>query len=470
MVPPFTAMASGYTSTYITAITYQNMSSDLANVTFSFYAENSATKIDVTRTLSATASSSLNVGTLSEIGTTFKGSVVMSSDKLIVATMVQLPQDGVVKNRPLSNGFSAGAPTALIATALRQQFNQSTLISVQNVESVNTATVTGKFYAAGSATPAATTTIDLPPGAAKYYDLGAATLDAALTGLPTPFNGSVVFTAAQQGAPANAANIVASAMELHTANNGTKAFEGVAAGANTVYMPSALCLTYGTQQSTFYAVQNTSSSEDANVLVTYSNSYTQTAVIAPGNKASFITCNAKLNDAAMPTGSYNGSATVSSTGGAIVAIGKVQDGAQNITSAFLGASAGTYKQALPYVRWAQQVNYDAGNSRGQRAFIAIQNLGGDIAAGAVTVKYYDYAGNLQGTHTLGAILAGAKVNSDASKTAEALTEFGYYGSIFGGGAIVEGPADSHLAVVVRIMSGLSGGGAVGEDYNGIDVP
>jgi hypothetical protein len=466
-VTAFSAMASGYTTTYTTAITYQNMSTSPAVVMFSFYPEGSSTKVDVSRTLSPTASSSLNIGGLSEISSPFKGSVVMSSDQLVVATMVQLPQNGIVKNRPLSNGFSTGAPTALIATAVRHNFSQETIVSIQNADSVS-ATVTGLFYASGSVAPVVTTTIDLPPGAGKYYDLGAATLDPALTGLGSAFNGSIVFQAVKLGTTTGA-NIVASAMEMNTNNNGTKAFEGVASGSNTLYMPSAMCKMYATQQTTYYAIQNTSLTQPANVTVAYSNGYTQTATITPGNKASFNTCLATLNGAALAANTFNGSATLTSEGGALIGIGKVNDVASNISSAFEGASGGVAKLALPYVRWALDADYTAGNSRGQRAFIAIQNLGSDIPAGQLSVTYYDYAGNLMGTHTFAtAVVSGQKVNS--TPLLAGLSQFGYYGSIFGGSAIVQGPTGSQLAVVTRIASGIGGGAIVGEDYDGIPVP
>ena len=46
-------------------------------------------------------------------------------------------------------------------------------------------------------------------------------------------------------------------MELDITSIGLKAFEGVATGELKFYMPSALCLAFGGQQ-TSYAVQNTS--------------------------------------------------------------------------------------------------------------------------------------------------------------------------------------------------------------------
>jgi len=91
-------------------------------------------------------------------------------------------------------------------------------------------------------------------------------------------------------------------------------------------------------------------------------------------------------------------------------------------------------------------------------------------AGQVSVKYYDKNGTLLGTHTLGAIAVGAKGNSHPYYIGAAGAEFGTYpdGSE-GGGAIVEGPAGSQLAVVVRVQKYIGGGNSAGEDYTGIPI-
>jgi len=86
------------------------------------------------------------------------------------------------------------------------------------------------------------------------------------------------------------------------------------------------------------------------------------------------------------------------------------------------------------------------------------------------VTYLDKTGAVVGTHTLGAIVAGAKTNSNPSTIGAAGAEFGAYSDgSFGGSAIVQGPAGSQLAVVVRITTNIGGGTLTGEDYNGIPV-
>ena len=106
---------TGYDTKFASAITYQNVSGSAAHVVFNFYNEKSGTSVQVERDLPAGAGSSLAVAGLSgaeALPANFMGSAVLSSDQPVVATLVQIPQPNTstVKNRPLSNGFSAGAP------------------------------------------------------------------------------------------------------------------------------------------------------------------------------------------------------------------------------------------------------------------------------------------------------------------------------------------------------------------------
>jgi hypothetical protein len=452
---------TGYETPFATSITYQNVSNSSAHVVFSFYNEKTATSIDVTRDLPANAGASLSVASLTgseALPANFRGSAVLSSDQSVVATLVQIPQPSTstVKNRPLSNGFAQGSPQVLLATVLKNQFNTTSRFSIQNAASGNV-DITLKFFRVGETTPTATLTeTNIPPGAAKYYDAGT------IAGLGASFDGSAVVSAVASGTT-TAAEIVGSVLELQTSNVGVRAFEGVrsTAAANTVYMATALCGVAGTTSS--YAVQNTSSSDSANVTVTYSNGATQTTAIGAGGKSSFNTCNA----AGVSSG-FSGAATISSVGAPIVVIGKV--GGNNRFTAFLGETSGSPKLALPYVRWSN-TKYDSGQY--QRAAIAIQNIGGSTV-NDVKVHYLNKLGTEVGVHTISSIASGAKANSNptnAGSTIE-LTEFGNPeanpGGGFGGSAIIEGPAGSQLIAVVRISSSTAGG-VVAEDYNGIAI-
>jgi hypothetical protein len=443
-----TAYAQAYDVAFTTSITYQNVGDATAHIVAQFYeSPDDTTPIEIARPdLAQDASTSLYIGGLSEIADGFRGSATLLSDQPLLATTVQLPQgSAIVKNRPLSNGFTQGAPQVLVATVLKNTFSTNSVFSIQNTGS-SESTLTLHFYNT-SATEVYSDTQTVQPGAAYLFDAGVE------TGLGSSFNGSAVVMSTD--------DIVGSVMELSTNAGGTacSAFEGVAAGAQRFYMPSALCQGFGAD--TAYAVQNTSLSASTVVTVTYSNGASETQTIDPGAKKSFIACNA----AGMPTG-FSGSATIDSSATDVIAIGKAYG--SGLSTAFVGASSRSSKVALPYVRWGTDADYAAGAQ--QRTFITVQNIGSaDLAAGDVTVRYIKYDGSLEGTpHSLGAIPVRAKVNSNASNAG--LSSFGIYGSIYGGGAIVEGPSGSQLAVVARVSTQVSPGTFASEDYNGMTAP
>lgn len=454
---------TGYGTSFITAITYQNVGTGTANIEFRFYNQKTSSFVSVQRTLNANAGTSLNLGSLSgneALPAGFLGSAVMSSNQPIVATLVQLPQSTTVRNRPLSNGFDVAKSSVLIASVLKNTFNTNTTFSIQNAAS-GAVDLKVSFFAVGSSTPIVLNETNVPVGSAKYYDAGT------LTQLGDAFNGSAVVEATLTGT-STPANIVASALELQTSDVGVRAFEGLSSSANTVYMATALCRLAGTTSN--YAVQNTTlpgSGQDANVTVTYSDGKTESATLTPGAKQSFSACTGR---GAADT--FSGAATITSQGAPVVVIGKV--GGNNRYTAFLGEVSGASKLALAYVRWTET---EFASGKRQRASIAIQNITGSDVAN-VTVKYLDAVGNVVGTHTIASIANGAKANSTpvlATGDATKLKEFGSpeanpTGLGFGGSAIIEGPAGSKLIAVVRIASQTDNGTkTVAEDYNGLPV-
>jgi hypothetical protein len=457
---------TAYQTQFITAITYQNVGTAQATVSFQFYNQNSGSPITVNRTLPAGAGASLNVANLTgseALPANFLGSAVMSSNQPVVATLVQIanPSTSPVKNRPLSNGFSTVSSNVLLATVLKNRFNFTSRFSVQNADTA-LADITVKIYNADNPAqaPIQIVTQNVPAGSAKYYDMGNL---AELAGQNT-FNGSAVVTAVKDGTN-TAANIVGSVVELQTNGANVSAFEGVSGGSNTVYMATALCNAFG-GATTFYAVQNVGT-QPANVTVTYP---TGTNGIAGGQKVvNGVVAGGKtsINTCDTVAANYSGAATITSTQ-PLVVIGKV--GGAGLNTAFLGESAGAAKLALPYVRWSE-TKFESGQY--QRGNIAIQNVGG--AATNVTVRYLDKTGAVVGTHTLNNVAPGAKANSNpilATGDTTRLKEFGNPeanpGGGFGGAAIVETSSGGTVIAVVRINSKVPGS-QVGEDYNGIKI-
>lgn len=455
-VPAF-AQAPAYQTAFTTSITYQNVdTAPTTQLNILFYATPTSTSpIIIPRDpLAAGAGTSVFIGGLNDISAGFKGTAVMQSDKRLVATLVQLPQNSeTVRNRPLSNGFESGSQKILLATVLKNRFNTTSIFAVQNTDGqLNKITI--QFYNTSAQLVHTIGPVDIQAGAGYYVDAGT------VAALGSVFDGSAIVTAAR--ADNSNGSIVASVMELSTNGPGAMAFESVAQGATTVAMPSALCNAFGGQNSA-YAVQNTSLTTDTSVTVTYSNGVTHTLPIGKGSKASFVACNAP----GMPN-NFSGSATITSTATPIVAIGKVYG--LGLSTGFLGAPSGAAKLALPYVRWTQ-TQYESGQR--QRTFIALQNVGSaTIPAGSIKISYVNRDGVEVVAHTLNAdLVAGAKANSNPYfSSAAAAAEFGYEGG-FGGGAIITcSAANCELVAVARVTSKVpANGSTVGEDYNGIPV-
>ena len=459
-MPALPVQAIAYGTSFTSSVTYQNVgSAPTTTLTLNFYPAGSSTAIPVTLgNLAKYAASSIYVGSLSSISSGFQGSAVLSSDQPMVATLVQVPPStSTVKNRPLSNGFSNGAPVISIATVMKNA-PTNTSFSIQNVDPSHGADLTVQFYAIGSTTPITDTVTNLPSGSSKIYDMGTFSKITSST-----FNGSVTITAKQTGTTTDG-SIVGSALELSTTSDAADAFESTSGGASKVYMPSAFC-NYGAHSNitSYYAIQNVDPSADSQVTANYSNGNHEGPItIHAGNKFSFGGCDAASGN----TAGFIGSAIVNSSGGQIVGIGKiVGDG---LTTAFIGASSGSEKLAAPYVRYTTAHWYDGTR---QRAFIAIQNVGSALNAGDVKVYYYDKTGALVGTDTNTKSLAmGDKFSTSAANLGTAGAEFGFSSSGTGGAVIINGPTGSQLVAIVRIQTYLvSTGGMVGEDYNAMPI-
>lgn len=448
--------AAAYGAQFVTSITYQNVGATDATIQIAFQAEADAAQITINRPLlAAGAGTSVYLGSLSQVGAGFNGSAVMSSSEPLAVTVVQIGATGSgVKNRALYTGFSEGASFVLIPTVLKNTFDFTSVFSVQNVDSVAVDLKVELVPVSGSTI--VVNVANLPSGASKTFDMGTLTDVTAAS-----FNGSAKITATKSGTT-DPGMVAATAMEMATKTYDVYAFEGTSATGSKIYMPTALCKFNGVNNS-YFAVQNTSDA-DVDVTVNYSNGNADGPyTLTPGAKKSFQGCG--VSGVLNPAG-FIGSAVIEATGGNIVAMGKVTGG--GLSTAFVGFTAGAEKIALPYVRWTT-AHWTDGTR--QRAYIAIQNVGDtDLAAGDVTVHYMDKNGVEVGVDTLGAIAAGAKANSNAGKIGTAGAEFGVYADgSYGGSAIVEGPAGSQLAVVVRVQTYIGGGNSVGEDYNGVVI-
>ncbi|MFN2305170.1 MAG: hypothetical protein ACK2TV_15690, partial [Anaerolineales bacterium] len=347
LMPLSSVSAAAYGTDFVTSIAYMNIGTAAANITLRVF-ESDGTYQDFTiaSDFPVNAASTIYIGDLGGIGSDFKGSAIMSSSQPLATTLIQIPQSpSTVKNRPLSTGFSSGENVVLVPTVLKNYYETNSIFTVQNVDSV-AADITVEFVPLSGSV--VTDNITLQPGAAKYYDMGGTTPITA-----TSFNGSAVITAVQSGTSTPGA-VVATSLELHLTRDDTYAFEGVNEGGNTIYMPSSFCdWGAGNAMNAAFAVQNISDTTEAQVTVTYSGGAVDGPyAIQPGAKRSFLGCTVNP---------YNwiGAATVTSTGGQVVAIGKI--GGNDLSTAYVGFTQGYEKVACPYVRWTEE--YELGEKQ-----------------------------------------------------------------------------------------------------------
>jgi hypothetical protein len=487
------ALASARTASWVVSVTYQNVGAAPTPVTVDFYAEGEANPITFNplgvdgqgnpNEIDEGAGRSFFIGSVNGLDDGFRGNAVMMAEQPLVATVVQFSEDAGFKMRLLYNGFKAedGSDKYLIATTVANTFSRTTIFSIQNIEGEQI-DATVQFYNA-SGTPTGTPqTHRIPANSSKYVEVDVP----ADSGLPSStFNGSAIVTA-EKVSNGSSANVVAAVSELYTNSNVAANFEGVplSRAANTVYLATALCERFGLD--TFYAVQNSSTTpgQTASITVTYFNTNGSQKTtdgpysIGPGQKKSINTC---APNSGVDMTNFTGSARVVSSGAPIVAIGKAQysagagtPGTADVFTIFNGEAEGQLKLALPFVRWANDADYNAaGNTGGrQRSFLAIQNVGPGPAAN-VTVSYYGKDGDLVGTQQFtgaSAISRFAKANSDANQ-ANALGKngmktgsFGYYADgSFGGAVIIT--SDQPIIAIVRVQHP-----GAGEDYNGVLAP
>lgn len=505
------AASNAYDTKFITSITYMNVGSDPAELSLVFYdaTDGSTDTITMTnvdgsaRVIPVNASASLAVSSVSALSNTWTGGAVVTSTQPLIATIVQVANDPIIKVRPVSNGFTAsdGGSTIIIPTVLKTCFADSltTRFNVQNVSGATASSTLTTYWPNGATSY--TNTFSLAPGAVKSFDMAninPGTKPGAVT-LPTGclFNGSARITSDQ--------SIVASALETSTTNRYANSFEGFSAsgGATKVYMPSALCsIDYGDgAQTTSYAIQNvTEGSVTATIKYYYkvrgadgalgaaldNTSDPLTVTIPAYSKVSVPGCDSSksafssVSGTGMPASTVGSAIIESATANSIVAVAKVVGG--GITAASPGITAGGETVNTPYVRYStvcfSQVPVPAvcRNESRQRTMFAIQNVGS--IATTVTMTLYNHLGDSVGSLTSASIPVGQKISMSPSDVAavkvadSAASEFGYWvvngNLVYAGSASFTANAGSsaRIAVIVRVLN-MTPLGQAGEDYNGV---
>ena len=456
---PMAALAQSATGqTWSTSITYYTPDPNGGTLQIHYYPEGSGQPIDANAiTLVGHAAGSLFIGAVPGMPDTFGGSAVLEANVPIVAAAVNIAGESGSYPRPLYSGFDASQASQnfFIPAVLYQAFGQTSLLSIQNVET-STIDATLRVYALGAVNPSFEHTYSI-------FAQSSQLVPAADMGLSAGFNGSAVVTATGK--------VVAAAQETDDAGRGAKAFEGVAAeaGATQLYMASMMCRAYATKQISYYAIQNVGAAT-ANLEIDFYDTlgtklYTATGLTVPvknklaRNPCDFVSSAPGLEGAV-------GSAVIRSTNGIpLIAIGKIANQDKSMTAtAFVGASGGAYKIAASYIRWKTNPTL------GERAYVAVMNVGA-LAAENVVATYYDSTGTARATHNLATSGSPLGPYIKAATNWESAGGTGDFGVNPYGGAI-EITSDQPVVVVVRVSKNVTFGvvNRFAEDYNGVAVP
>lgn len=400
----------------------------------------------------------------------FRGSAVVSSTTPLVALYLQTAGGSDPYSPIVYNSFGheqAGAgdfhiPDIELGGAYRLQ------LGIQNLES-EALTVTLSFHKIDG------TTYNFSIGSVaaqrslirEFDDLSA------FAGLPADFHGSLVIT----GRKANdtAGEMVVAVKQVQAGGRRAFAFEGMGAGAETLYMPNAGCEVNPNQQTTTFAIQNTDTVNNAVVQVSYYDPQGNLAgvspaagnyTIGPGNMVLVDPC----SDASADLSGKALSAVIRSLNSPtakLAATGKTvsPDGLATAFSAQIPSAAagdGKYRAALPYVEYDRR-------SDGIRTFLTVMNAGA-TAASDINVLFYGRDGSLITTSALASAVGGpgqlpAYTRRNIDPLAAGAIDPGAAG--FLGAVVVE--SDQPLAVLARVQRSVKvpGYGTLGDDYNGV---
>ncbi|MHB9033115.1 MAG: hypothetical protein ACYC6L_08705 [Anaerolineae bacterium] len=276
----FSALAGPPAGTWITGIQVQNLdpSAD-AHVTLTFYwAAGTALEGQVAATATATIApnkmTNFHVPSLTQVPANFVGSVVVSSDVEVAATIITTNTGAGTNTDPKRVGAAAGvsAPsTTVYAPFLRKAYyGRNSYIAVQNT--ADAAATVYLTYIDHNGSTVGTGNASVPAYSTRIFYQND-------TALPTGFHGSAVITSTVPLAVlVNDANSGADA-----SSSGFESYNGFSAGATKIYLPK-LSVNYYSYDSGFQ-IQNVGNVE-ATMTITYTfgaTNYTKTSPsILPG--------------------------------------------------------------------------------------------------------------------------------------------------------------------------------------------
>ena len=258
-----------------------------------------------------------------------------------------------------------------ITTVASAQFTKNTSFQVQNLSSTD-ANVHIVFYDESGTEVAAATVDDVIPGGSSTLYVQSINSD-----LPEPFNGSVVVSSDQPVAAIGVQEAKNASNQLY---QGTYSGFSADQAADTFYIPTIMKAFYG--YTTEISVQNASSANNVNVTINYKGGYTDSATaVKPGQVVRFN----NASTSSMPDG-YIGSATITATGGEVVAVVNQDNEAglqQQTYEGFSAAASGTTLYAPVLMR----------GFYGFDTSVQVQNVGSGSTS--VTIHYSNGASDTQ---------------------------------------------------------------------------
>jgi hypothetical protein len=424
---PTLVSAQGAGITWNSGFQVQNLENAVASINILFYNQDGTEAISGGVDDTIPAMGSKTYYPLNMLGETFNGSVVISSDKQVVA-IANLLASGTLNAGSATNSFSAGAMTMNLPLIMRGNSGFNTWFNVQNTGTSST-NVTVTYYPGSAGNSGVTETASIPAGAAHTFD------QETNSALGSKFVGSALVTSASQA-------IVATVEQAGTGSIKTLlGYNGFTGGSTTVVAPLVMANNSG--YFTGIQVQNVGSAT-ANVTVTYgpntAGSFAPTAEsasVAAGGSATF------LQSGGQWTQKYVGSATITNAEGqSLVAIvNQLKSGALSFGTAYEGfdPASATSKVSAPLVM---------ANNSGYFTGIQVQNASGANPC-SVTVTY---GPNTAGSFT--PVAESASIPLNASHTF--LQSGGQWGSNkYVGSASITGSGCSVVAIVNELNQSLN---------------
>lgn len=365
--------------TDVSSFTVQNVSTSSATVTVTFIAEDGTQTVPTELNNSQTNPFTLAAGESFEIYVpgipdtqlpSGRYSVMVSADQQIVA-IANLVGQGTVNFNGSYSGFSSGAAPFYLPSVVYNYYGWYSLISVQNVGSAATdVTVT---ITCSDGTVGTLTQSNVPSMASAHFDLET-TVPAGFTA-STQCNGSAEITTTGE-------DVVVVDNQTVPASGNTQSYSGFTSGATKVYVPALYTGYYGWNASINIRKLG---SGNVNVSVTYSDGGTSSCNLTDASPSCLLY---------MPTehssSGYYG-ATVTATGGDIIAVVNAANGSQAQTYNAVADGTGSETVGIPSVMKSYY---------GWNTSFTCQNVG--TTATTLHVAYDGYASDVYDTHSLAA--------------------------------------------------------------------